>query len=206
MNINEAICEYRQLSVSHAMAEAVGGVALSNSTQQKSNFFQRVNESLSSLIEQDPDDVFSATLLFSEMSLRKIGQLSPFLTYYYGTMAHQLHNIPAKSKVASLRLRLFALFQHLESFDSFINLAHSAPMMGYEGELTIEQFFDFLIMADAYRVWNSDEDSPMLKSIKRLVNQHKANHPQFTCEQIIREGDRAHEALLTAIKYVLHKI
>ena len=206
MNINQAICEYRQLSVSHAMAEAVGGVALSNSTHQKSNFFQRINESLSSLIEQDPDDLFSATLLFSEMSLRKIGQFSPFLAYYYGTMAHQLNNIPAKSKVAALRLRLFALFQHLESFDRFINLAHSAPMMGYEGNLTMEQFFDFLIMADAYRVWDSDEDSSMLRSIKRLVNQHKANHPQFTREQIIREGDKAHKALLTAIKYFLHKI
>lgn len=79
-------------------------------------------------------------------------------------------------------------------------------MMEYAGNLSIEQFFDFLIMADAYRVWDSDDESSMLKSIKRLVNQHKINHPQFTREQIIKEGEIAHKALFTAIKYVLHKL
>lgn len=206
MNINQAINEYRQLSVSQAMAEAAGGVALNNATRQKENFFQLVNESMSELIEQNATDVFSATLLFSEMSMRKIGQFSPFLAYYYGTMSQKLTTIPAHSKIAALRLRLFALFQHLESFDRFINLAHTAPMMEYEGNLSIEQFFDFLIMSDAYRVWDSDDDSSMLTSIKRLVNQHKINHPNYTREQIIWEGEKAHKALFTAVKYVLHKI
>lgn len=206
MNINQAVTEYRQLSVSQAMAEAASEVALNNATRQKENFFLRINESMSELIEQNATDVFSATLLFSEMSMRKIGQFSPFLAYYYGTMSQQLTTIPSNSKVAALRLRLFALFQHLESFDRFINLAHTAPMMEYEGNLSIEQFFDFLIMSDAYRVWDSDDESSMLKSIKGLVNQHKENHPQFTREQIIQEGEKAHKALLTAMKYVLHKI
>lgn len=206
MNLDQAINEYRQLSVSQAMAEAVGGIAENNAIQQKQSFFQRMNESMSSIIEQDASDVFTATLLFSDMAMRKIGQFSPFLAYYYGTKTQELNSIPAHSKVAALRLRLFSLFQHLESFDRFINLAHSAPMMEYDGSLSLEQFFDFLIMSDAYRVWDSDNDSSMLKSIKRLVNQHKLNHPQFTREQIIKEGDKAHKALLTAMKYVLHKI
>lgn len=85
MNLNQAINEYRQLSVSQAMAEAVGGVALRTATNQKENFFQRVNDSINNFMEQDADDVFSATLLFSEMSLREIGQVPPYLAYYYGT-------------------------------------------------------------------------------------------------------------------------
>lgn len=206
MNLNQAINEYRQLSVSQAMAEAVGGVALCTVANQKENFFQRVNDSINNLMEQDADDFFSATLLFSEMSLRKIGQVPPYLAYYYGTLAQNSANVPVHSKIAALRLRLFALFHHLEAFDRFINLAHTAPMMEYAGNLSMEQFFDFLIMADAYRVWDSDDESSMLKSIKRLVNQHKINHPQFTREQIIKEGEIAHKALFTAIKYVLHKL
>lgn len=206
MNLNQTINEYRQLSVSQAMAEAVGVSALNTASQQKLAFFQRVNESMPSLIEQNATDVFSATLLFSEMSLRKIGQFSPFLAYYYGTLSQRLNTVPDHSKTDALRLRLFAIFQYLEIFDRFINLAHTAPMMGYEGNLSMEQFFDFLIMADAYRVWDSDESSSMLNSIKRLVNQHKANHPQFTREQIIEEGKKAHKALFTAIKFALQKV
>ena len=66
MNLNQTINEYRQLSVSQAMEEAVGVSALNTASQQKLAFFQRVNESMPSLIEQNATDVFSATLLFSD--------------------------------------------------------------------------------------------------------------------------------------------
>lgn len=102
MNINQAVTEYRQLSVSQAMAEAASEVALNNATRQKENFFLRINESMSELIEQNATDVFSATLLFSEMSMRKIGQFSPFLAYYYGTMSQQLTTIPLKQQSCCL--------------------------------------------------------------------------------------------------------
>lgn len=85
-------------------------------------------------------------------------------------------------------------------------MAHSAPMMGYNGSLNDEEFFDFIIMGDAYRVWDSDEDSSMLKSIKKLAISHQSNHPHFSRIDVIKEGDKAHEALLTAVKYALHKM
>lgn len=61
-------------------------------------------------------------------------------------------------------------------------------------------------MGDAYRVWDSDEDSSMLKSIKKLAISHQSNHPHFSRIDVIKEGDKAHEALLTAVKYALHKM
>ena len=93
---------------------------------------------------------------------------------------------------------------NLDTFERFITLAHDAPIIGYNGILSAEEFFDFLIMSDAYLVWNSDLESNILKSIQKLVIQHESNHPNFSKQEIIQEGEKAHSALFSSIKFALH--
>lgn len=198
MTLDQAITEYRQIKITEGICQAIG-TSSGSTTQNVLNLFKRVDNELSTLLNQTTADSFSACLLFSEMSMRKIGgDLIPILAYYYGTKAISQPNIPENSHIDARRLRLFALFQNLSKFDRFITFAQ-APLSGYQGSLSNEEFFDFLIMSDAYLVWNSDNDSNLLKSIKRLTTQHESNHPRYNRSSIISEGQKAHEALFNIV-------
>lgn len=203
MNLKQAIQEYRKLAFTQATAGVLGGTSAVK--QQKEALFHQIDDNMSTLIDETTDDVLTATLLFSEMSIREIGELTPFVAYYYCTLAYGSIAIKPGNRVDAQRLRLFALFQHLNDFNRLIELAHTAPMMRYQGNLSFDEFVDFLIMSDAYIVWDTDMESDMLKSIQRLVAQHEALHPSFSKAQIINEGQKAHQALFTAVKYALNK-
>lgn len=198
MTLDQILNDYRRLKVTEGMCMAAGGHSGSTLSDTLS-LFKSVERELPSIINQSTADWFTACLLFSEMSMRKIGgDLIPILAYYYGTKAISQPNIPENSHIDARRLRLFALFQNLEKFDRFISFAQ-APLSGYQGTLNNEEFFDFLIMSDAYLVWNSDNDSNLLKSIKRLTTQHEPNHPRHNKSSIISEGSKAHEALFNIV-------
>lgn len=144
-------------------------------------------------------DPFTACLLFSEMSLTKIGELSPLLAYYYGTLTQSQDSIPTHSKIDARRMRLFAMFKNLEAFDRAIMFAH-APISGYTGNLNDQEFFDFLIMSDVYHVWDSDESSPLLQSLKRQTIEKTSNYSKYNKDSIMKEGDEAHKALFAIIE------
>lgn len=202
MTLDQAIAEYRQLKITEGMCQAVGR-GMDAITKDTISFFKKVDNDLSSIIKQTTNDFFSACLLFSEMSMRKIGgDLIPILAYFYGTKAISQNNIPENSHIDARRLRLFALFQNLDKFGRFITFAQ-APLSGYEGSLNEEEFFDFLIMSDAYLVWNSDNNSNLLNSIKRLTVEHESNHPSYNRNMIISEGAKAHNALFNIVSMTL---
>lgn len=153
-------------------------------------------------MKENTTDSLTACLMFSEMSMRKIGGDFSFLSaYYHGSKALTQPNIPVHGRLAARQYRLFALFQNLEKFDRLISFAQ-APIGGYKGNLNNEEFYDFLIMSDAYVVWNSDESSNLLNTIKRLVKQHEPNHPKYNRESIIKEGEKAHKALFNVVSMV----
>ena len=200
MTIDQVLTEYKILQISGAFSEANGG---RSTEQEKLQLFNRVDSELSTLMNQQTADWFDACLLFSEMSIRKIGgDFVPILAYYYGTKAISLSNLPEDSRIAARRLRLFSLFRNLDKFDRFITFAQ-APLSGYQGSLNYEEFLDFLIMSDAYIVWNSDNSSKLLNSIKRLTTQHEPNHPRYNKSTIISEGSKAHEALFNIVSMTL---
>lgn len=199
MRLDDIIRKYRQIKITQAIVE-------NSSNAELNSLLNEVDANLNILIQDRTSDPFGACLIFSEMALRKIGSIAPICAYYYATLAQSQTTIPASSKVDAIRMRLFSVFSNLDIFERFIMMAHSAPMMGYNGSLNDEEFFDFIIMGDTYRVWDSDEDSAMLKSIKKLAISHQGNHPHFSRMDVIKEGEKAHEALLTAVKYALHKM
>lgn len=195
MNINDAIQQYKRTKVMEAIANS--------STQNSLDLFKQIESSFASLQPNQVKDVFGATLLFYEMAIRKIGKLSPLYAYYFATKAITDSNLPNDNKLEARKLRLKSLFVNLETFTRFILLAASAPMMKYEGPLNENEFFDFIIMSDAYLIWNIEDNGTVLTSIKKLVKEHEAYHPRFNKATIIHEGDIAHKALLTAISYAI---
>lgn len=198
MTLNQVLTEYRKLKVAEGVSQAAG-LRHGTTEQETLRLFKDVDRELPTLMNQSTSDCFTACLLFSEMSMRKTGgDLAPILAYYYGTKAISQPNIPENSHIDARRLRLFALFQNLDKFDRFITFAQ-APLSGYQGSLNSEEFFDFLIMSDAYIVWNSDNSSNLLNSIKRLTTQHEQNHPRHNRNSIISEGAKAHDALFNIV-------
>ena len=193
MTLSEAIRKYKQIKVC---------AAISPNKVEEINFFNEVAK-CTKVTNLDVEDCFAATLMFSEMAMRKIGDFSPLYAYCFGTMC-QHTDLPTNAKTDARRFRLISLFVNLETFDRFVTMAHSAPIIGYDGDLSYEEFFDFLIMSDAYLVWNSDLESGMLKSIRKLVVQHEANHPRFSKQEIIEEGEKAHSLLFSTIKFALN--
>lgn len=198
MTLDQVLTEYRKLKVTEGVSQATG-LRHGTTEQETLRLFKNVDRELPTLMKQTTSDCFTACLLFSEMSMRKIGgDLTPILAYYFGTKAISQSNLPESSHIDARRLRLFALFQHLNKFDRFITFAQ-APLSGYQGTLNNEEFFDFLIMSDAYIVWNSDNSSNLLDSIKRLTTQHEPNHPRHNRNSIILEGAKAHDALFNIV-------
>ena len=198
MTLKQAITKYRQLKVAEATTMALNG-HLQSIKEDTVNLFHQVNEILGTMRNDYTDDPFSACLLFSEMAIRKIGELTPFFAYYYGTLAQSQDTIPAHSKIDARRMRLFAMFKNLDAFDRSIMLAY-APISGYLGKLNDQEFFDFLIMSDVYLVWDSDDNSPLLQSLKNQTLKNKRKHLKFSKDEIVNEGEKAHKALFTIIK------
>lgn len=193
MKLQDQLQEYRKLKVLSTLAP--------NESEQIA-LYNQINSNLRDLIAQPVDDVFTATLLFSEMTIRKIGELAPFCAYYYGTKC-KMSSFPENQKVIAHRLRLTSFFRAIDIFSRIVMLAQSAPMIGYTRNLTEEQFMDFLIMSDAYEVWDSDKEDAKLMSIQKQVQQRQMFYPSYTKERIISEGRKAHEALFTALIFAL---
>ena len=193
MTLSDAIKKYKQIKVCSA---------ISLNKLEEIDFFNDVAKNVT-ITNENIEDCFTATLMFSEMTMRKIGNLSPLYSYYFGTICQSIR-IPERSKIDARRFRLISLFMNLNTFERFVTLAHDAPIIGYDGNLSDEEFFDFLIMSDAYLVWNSDLGSNALKSIQKLVIRHEPMHSNFKKQEIIKEGEKAHSALFSSIKFALH--
>lgn len=193
MKLSDAIKRYKQIKICSA---------ISSNKLEEIGFFNDVDKSVT-ITNENVEDSFTATLMFSEMAMRKIGNFSPLYAYYFGSIC-QNKAIEGQAKIDARRFRLISVFMNLNTFERFITLAHDAPIMGYDGNLSDEEFFDFLIMSDAYLVWNSDLESNILKSIQKLVIQHESNYTKFSKQEIIKEGEKAHSALFSSIKFALH--
>ena len=198
MTLEQALSEYRRIKASEGVSQALS-VTSDTTGLDVLNLFKRIDQVLPMIMNESTADWFTACLLFSEMSMRKIGgDRVSLLSYYYGTLAISQHNLSENSHIDARRLRLFALFLNLNAFDRLIAVAQT-PMCDYEGSLTNNEFLDFLIMSDTYLVWDSDTRSNLLSSIKRLTTQHESNYPNYSRNIIISEGRKAHDALFAAV-------
>ena len=150
-----------------------------------------------------PSDVPTDTIAmcaFFEMFARKIGgDASIMLCYYYSSRVANDYSLPEKARAEGNKHRAFIVFKNMDKLNMTFNLACNSPIAGYRGRLNSNQFVDLLLLSDVYKAWDVDSNSAMLQNLKRQAPLVAANHPTFSKQQIITEGELAHEAVFNII-------
>lgn len=142
----------------------------------------------------------TAMCAFFEMFARKIGGDAPImLCYYYSSRVANDYSLPEKARTEGNKHRAFIVFKNMDKLNMTFNLACNSPIANYRGRLNSNQFVDLLLLSDVYKAWDTDCSSSMLQNLKRQAPLVAANHPTFSKQQIITEGELAHEAVLNII-------
>lgn len=137
---------------------------------------------------------------FYEMFVLKIGPDAPImLCYYYSSRVANDHSLPTNVRALGNKFRAFIVVKAIDKLNMVFNLACNAPIGGYRGKLRGQQFFDLALTSDIYKAWDTDNGDPLLQSLKRQAPTVASNYPTFTKQQIIAEGELAHEAVLRII-------
>ncbi len=137
---------------------------------------------------------------FYEMFVLKIGPDAPImLCYYYSSRVANDHSLPTNVRALGNKFRAFIVVKAIDKLNMVFNLACNAPIGGYRGKLKGQQFFDLALTSDIYKAWDTDNGDPLLQSLKRQAPTVASNYPTFTKQQIIAEGELAHEAVLRIV-------
>lgn len=137
---------------------------------------------------------------FYEMFVLKIGPDAPImLCYYYSSRVANDHSLPTNVRALGNKFRAFIVVKAIDKLNMVFNLACNAPIGGYRGKLKGQQFFDLALTSDIYKAWDTDNGDPLLQSLKRQAPTVASNYPTFTKQQIIAEGEIAHEAVLRIV-------
>ena len=146
-----------------------------------------------------PTDAIAMSAFF-EMFALKIGSDAPImLCYYYSSRVANDRSFPTNVRALGNKFRAFIVFKAMDKLNMAFNLACNAPIGGYRGKLRGQQFFDLALISDIYKAWDTDNGDPLLQNLKRQAPMVAANHPTFTKQQIITEGELAHEAVLRIV-------
>jgi hypothetical protein len=137
---------------------------------------------------------------FFEMFVHKIGGDTPImLCYYYSSRVANDKSFPTDVRTLGNMFRAFIVFKAMNKFNMVFNLACNAPFAEYKGKLQLQQFFDFALISDVYKAWDRDNNDPLLQNLKRQAPRVASNYPKFNKQQIILEGELAHEAIFNVI-------
>lgn len=146
-----------------------------------------------------PTDAIAMSAFF-EMFTLKIGKDAPImLCYFYSSRVANDNSFPANVRALGNMFRAFIVFKALDKLNMTFNLACNAPFAGYRGQLNNQQFYDFSLLSDVYKAWDINNSDPLLRNLKRQAPLVAANYPTFSKQQIIAEGELAHEAVLNVV-------
>ena len=138
---------------------------------------------------------------FYEMFAHKIGGDAPImLCYYYSSRVANDNSSPFNVRTLGNMFRAFIVFKAMDKLNMTFNLACNSPIGGYKGKLKGLQFFDLALTSDIYKAWDTDNNDPLLQNLKRQAPMVAANHPTFNKQQIIAEGELAHEAVFNVVR------
>lgn len=150
-----------------------------------------------------PADVPTDTIAmcaFFEMFAQKIGGFNAVvLCYFYSSRVTKDRSLPTKARVEGNKIRAFIVFKNIDQLSQIFNFACNSPIGNYKGKLNDRQFVDLLLLSDVYQAWDADNGSAMLRNLKKQAPMVAAHHPNFTRQQIITEGELAHEAVLNVV-------
>lgn len=141
---------------------------------------------------------------FFEMFALKIGGDAPIMQcYYYSTLVANDNSLPTNVRTIGNKFRAFIVFKAMNKLNMTFNLACNAPFAGYRGCLNSQQFFDFALLSDVYKAWDSDNNSVLLQNLKKQAPMVAAHHPDFSKQQIITEGELAHKAVFEVVETMI---
>lgn len=200
--IKQLLKEYSQVRVSY---EAVGRNA-SAETNRVLNLLAA--ELTKNNWKCSPSDVPTDTIAmcaFFEMFAQKIGGVNAvLLSYFYSSRVAKDFSLPTTARVEGNKIRAFTVFKNIDQLSRIFNFACNSPIGNYKGKLNDHQFVDLLLLSDVYQAWDADNSSAMLQNLKKQTPMVAANYPTFTRQQIITEGELAHDAVLNIINTIIY--
>ncbi|MBR5592708.1 MAG: hypothetical protein IKW46_01420 [Bacteroidaceae bacterium] len=196
--ISQLLREYSQVHISYAV------VGKDPAVESKRILNQLVEELSQNEWKCPPSEVPTdaiAMSAFFEMFAHKIGGDVPImLCYYYSSRVANDKSFPANVQTLGNMFRAFIVFKAMDKLNTVFNLACNAPFAGYRGKLKNQQFFDFALISDVYKAWDRDNNDALLNNLKKQVPIVASNYPMFNKQQIIAEGELAHEAILNVVR------
>lgn len=196
--ISQLLREYSQVHISYAV------VGKDPAVESKRILNQLVEELSQNEWKCPPSEVPTdaiAMSAFFEMFAHKIGEDTPImLCYYYSSRVANDKSFPANVQTLGNMFRAFIVFKAMDKLNTVFNLACNAPFAGYRGKLKNLQFFDFALISDVYKAWDRDNNDALLNNLKKQVPIVASNYPMFNKQQIIAEGELAHEAILNVVR------
>ncbi|MBE6224906.1 MAG: hypothetical protein E7122_06745 [Bacteroidales bacterium] len=199
--ISKLLRDYSQIHISYAAVRKDPSADTARILTQLANELSK-NEWMCPPCDVPTDAI--AMSAFFEMFTLKIGSDAPImLCYYYSSRVANDRSFPANVRALGNKFRAFIVFKAMAKLNMTFNLACNAPIGGYRGRLKEQQFFDLALISDIYKAWDTDSNDPLLQNLKRQAPIVASNHPMFTKQQIISEGELAHEAVLNIVKSML---
>lgn len=196
--ISQLLREYSQVHISYAV------VGKDPAVESKRILNQLVEELSQNEWKCPPSEVPTDSIAMSaffEMFAHKIGGHAPImLCYYYSSRVANDKSFPANVQTLGNMFRAFIVFKAMDKLNTVFNLACNAPFAGYRGKLKNQQFFDFALISDVYKAWDRDNNDALLNNLKKQVPIVASNYPMFNKQQIIAEGELAHEAVLNVVR------
>lgn len=196
--LNNLLREYAATRVSYAFAGTDPTTAIID-------VLNKIDKELSKTkYKSDPSSIENKTtamLAFFEMFVRKIGGDMPALCcYYYSTLVANDTSLPHNPRITGNLYRAFITFKNMDKWNMLWSIARTAPINRYRGHLDETAFLDLLLLSDVYKAWDADSDSPLFATLKRQAPSVASNHPNYTKEQVMVEGELAHKAIFNVVE------
>ena len=153
--------------------------------------------------KSNPHEIISKYALYATYDMFQLkigGDTSALLCYYFCTLDINTNN---DSNINGYRHRADIVFRNINKWDDLIYYARTTKYGNYKGELNGDEFVDFLLLSDVYKAWEYDNEDSTFANLKRQTPKVEALHPSFTKNEIMNEGNLAHEAMFNYIKMLL---
>ena len=196
--ITKLLKEYSQIHISYELARKDPSAAITKTLNQLAD--ELAKNGWKCPPAEVPTDAIAMSA-FYEMFIRKIGPDAPImLCYYYSSRVANDRSFPTNVRALGNKFRAFIVIKAIDKLNMMFNLACNAPVGGYRGKLKGQHFFDFALTSDIYKAWDTDSSDPLLQNLKKQVPLVVSKYPTFTKQQIIEEGELAHEAVLRIVR------
>ncbi len=199
MQDNMTISDYIQ---QYKVAIASGFFTGQDNTSEKRNILENLSEAMyrgtpkgmhgSEIVQwqielNEIEDDVTAALTFYEMFWHDISRnMAAVLSFYYCSRVIQKN--PSSSEDFH-QLRAITYFKNIELFGKICK--NIFVFKYYNGMLNIQEYYDLVLLSDAYLAWNSNRESSTFEIIQKQAHKVQSKYSNLGRERIIQEGQNA---------------